>query len=108
MITGNQYFYLPQPAEGDKRPRNVWGVLKGFGKAYSRYYVRRDKCQAGAVPHNIEVRFLGAWSVYTHCTSKREARRAKAYYRSRMNWHLRIVSAVGTYCDYPKQRGGNA
>lgn len=41
---GNQYFLLPpQPKSNDKRPRNAFGYLIGFGKAASAYYRRLDK-----------------------------------------------------------------
>ena len=41
---GNQYFLLPpQPEPNDKRPRNAFGYLLGFGKAAKAYYAKRDK-----------------------------------------------------------------
>lgn len=41
---GNQYFLLPlQPKPSDKRPRNAFGYLIGFGKAAKAYYEKRDK-----------------------------------------------------------------
>jgi len=41
---GNQYFLLPpQPEPNDKRPRNAFGYLIGFGKAAKAYYAKRDK-----------------------------------------------------------------
>lgn len=41
---GNQYFLLPpQPEPNDKRPRNAFGFLIGFGKAAKAYYAKRDK-----------------------------------------------------------------
>ncbi len=41
---GNQYFLLPpQPKPNDKRLRNTFGYLIGFGKAAKAYYAKRDK-----------------------------------------------------------------
>ncbi len=41
-IYNNQFFILPrQPAADDRRPRNAFGFLLGFGEAYSAYYNRR-------------------------------------------------------------------
>lgn len=41
---GNQYFLLPpQPDPKDRRPRNAFGYLIGFGKAAKAYYAKRDK-----------------------------------------------------------------
>lgn len=46
---GNQYFLLPpQPKASDKRPRNAFGYLLGFGKAASAYYRMLDKGTAKA------------------------------------------------------------
>lgn len=43
-MTGNQYFILPpQPDPKDRRPRNAFGYLIGFGKAAAAYYRKRDK-----------------------------------------------------------------
>ena len=43
-MLGNQYFLLPaQPDPDDRRPRNAFGFLVGFGKAASAYYKKRDK-----------------------------------------------------------------
>ncbi len=48
-MTGNQYFLLPpQPDPNDRRPRNAFGFLIGFGKAASAYYKKRDKQAAKA------------------------------------------------------------
>ena len=42
-MLGNQYFLLPpQPDPNDRRPRNAFGFLLGFGKAASAYYRKRD------------------------------------------------------------------
>lgn len=41
---GNEYFLLtPQTDPNDKRPRNAFGYLIGFGKAAKAYYEKRDK-----------------------------------------------------------------
>jgi len=41
---GDQYFLLtPQPDPNDKRPRNAFGYLIGFGKAAKAYYAKLDK-----------------------------------------------------------------
>ena len=41
---GIQYFLLPpQPEPDDKRPRNAFGYLIGFGRAAKAYYAKRDK-----------------------------------------------------------------
>ena len=40
--TMGRTFLLQPPKPGDTRPRNVWGVLKGFGKAYKEHYDRLD------------------------------------------------------------------
>jgi hypothetical protein len=37
-MTPNGPFYLSQPDPTDTRPRNAFGILLGFGKAYSEYY----------------------------------------------------------------------
>ena len=43
-MQGNQYFLLPpQPEPNDKRPRNAFGYLIGFGKAAKAYYAKRNK-----------------------------------------------------------------
>lgn len=43
-MIGNQYFLLPpQPDPNDRRPRNAFGFLIGFGKAAQAYYEKRDK-----------------------------------------------------------------
>ena len=43
---GNQYFLLPPPDPKDRRPRNAFGYLIGFGKAAKAYYAKRDKQDA--------------------------------------------------------------
>jgi len=44
---GNQHFILPpQPKPNDKRPRNAFGYLLGFGKAAKAYYEKQDKKKA--------------------------------------------------------------
>ena len=53
----NQYFLLPaQPDPKDRRPRNAFGFLIGFGKAASAYYKKRDKqiakAKAAKTPKN--------------------------------------------------------
>lgn len=45
-MTPNGPFYLSQPEPGDDRPRNAFGILIGFGQAYSEYYRRRDTMNA--------------------------------------------------------------
>lgn len=48
-MLGNQYFILPpQPDPSDRRPRNAFGYLLGFGKAAKAYYRKRDKQAAKA------------------------------------------------------------
>ena len=48
-MPGNQYFILPaQPDPSDRRPRNAFGFLLGFGKAASAYYRKRDRLAAKA------------------------------------------------------------
>lgn len=48
-MQGNQYFILPpQPDPNDRRPRNAFGYLIGFGKAASAYHRMRDKQMAKA------------------------------------------------------------
>ena len=48
-MTGNQYFLLPpQPDPKDRRPRNAFGYLIGFGKAASAYYRKKDRQAAKA------------------------------------------------------------
>ena len=48
-MLGNQYFLLPpQPDPKDRRPRNAFGYLIGFGKAMKAYYRKRDKAKAKA------------------------------------------------------------
>ena len=43
-MLANQYFLLPpQPDPKDRRPRNAFGFLVGFGKAARAYYAKRDK-----------------------------------------------------------------
>ena len=43
-MLSNQYFLLPpQPDPKDRRPRNAFGFLIGFGKAAKAYYEKRDK-----------------------------------------------------------------
>ncbi|MGE3406433.1 MAG: hypothetical protein AB7I37_06420 [Pirellulales bacterium] len=46
-MLGNQYFILPpQPKPNDKRPRNAFGFLIGFGKAAKAYYEKQDRAKA--------------------------------------------------------------
>ena len=46
-LIGNQHFLLPpQPKPSDKRPRNGFGFLLGFGKAAKAYYEKCDKANA--------------------------------------------------------------
>ena len=48
-MPGNQYFLLPpQPDPNDRRPRNAFGYLLGFGKAAAAYYQKRDRQAAKA------------------------------------------------------------
>jgi hypothetical protein len=48
-MSGNQYFLLPpQPDPKDRRKRNAFGYLIGFGKAASAYYLKRDRQAAKA------------------------------------------------------------
>ena len=43
-MLGNQYFLSPpQPDPNDRRPRNAFGYLIGFGKAASAFYKKRAK-----------------------------------------------------------------
>jgi len=35
--------YVAEPKPNDNRPRNGFGILKGFGQAYSAYYKKQDK-----------------------------------------------------------------
>jgi hypothetical protein len=42
-MTPNGPFYLSNPVPADNRPRNSFGVLTGFGKAYAAFYAARDK-----------------------------------------------------------------
>ncbi len=43
-MNGNQFFLLPpQPKSNDKRPRNAFGFLLGFGKAAKAYYAKLNK-----------------------------------------------------------------
>ena len=43
-MTRNQHFLLPlQPDPKDRRPRNAFGFLIGFGKAMKAYYEKWDK-----------------------------------------------------------------
>ena len=52
-MLGNQYFLLPpQPDPKDRRPRNAFGFLIGFGKAAKAYYKKRDKKSAKAKASN--------------------------------------------------------
>lgn len=46
-MQGNHHFHLANPAlQGiDKRPRNAFGVLLGFGQAYAAHYRALDKRQ---------------------------------------------------------------
>jgi len=43
MNTPNGPFYLPEPEPDDERPRNAFGFLIGFGKAYAEYYARQEQ-----------------------------------------------------------------
>jgi hypothetical protein len=36
----------PQPDSKDRRPRNAFGFLIGFGKAAKAYYEKQDKAKA--------------------------------------------------------------
>lgn len=48
-MPGNQYFLLPpQPDPNDRRKRNAFGYLIGFGKAAKAYYAKRDRQAAKA------------------------------------------------------------
>lgn len=38
----NRFFIISPPKDDDDRPRNAFGVLTGFGEAYSAWYDRRD------------------------------------------------------------------
>lgn len=43
-VTNNQPFILPpQPDPKDRRPRNAFGYLIGFGEAAKAYYRKRDE-----------------------------------------------------------------
>lgn len=43
-MNGNQYFLLgPTPPKSDKRKRNAFGILLGFGKAMAAYYRRKER-----------------------------------------------------------------
>lgn len=43
-VLGNQYFLLgSNPKPNDKRPRNAFGILIGFGQAYSEYWAKKDE-----------------------------------------------------------------
>jgi len=43
-MIGNQHFLLPpQPKPNDKRPRDAFGYLLGFGKAMKAYHEKQDK-----------------------------------------------------------------
>ena len=47
FVEANQYFLLPpQPAPKDRRPRNAFGFLTGFGKAAAAYYRKRNLTKA--------------------------------------------------------------
>jgi len=37
--------YIAPPKPNDNRPRNGFGILKGFGQAYSAYYKKQDKAK---------------------------------------------------------------
>ena len=46
-MLGNQYFLLPpQPDPKDRRPRNAFGFLIGFGKGATVYFEKQDKAKA--------------------------------------------------------------
>ena len=48
-MLGNRYFLLPpQPDPKDRRPRNAFGFLIGFGKAATAYFKKQDKLKAKA------------------------------------------------------------
>ena len=48
-MPGNQYFILPpQPDPKDRRKRNAFGYLIGFGKAASASYRKKDRLAAKA------------------------------------------------------------
>jgi hypothetical protein len=42
-LPGNHFILPAQPHPKDKRPRNAFGFLTGFGKAYKAFYEERDK-----------------------------------------------------------------
>lgn len=43
-MTPSIIFVMPkQPRPTDRRPRNAFGFLKGFGRACSTYYQKRKK-----------------------------------------------------------------
>jgi hypothetical protein len=49
-MLGNQSFLLPpQPDAKNRRPRNAFRYLIGFGKAAKAYYEQRDKQIAKAM-----------------------------------------------------------
>jgi hypothetical protein len=43
MKEPQQHFIINAPEPGDTRPRNAFGVLIGFGKAYNEYHERKDR-----------------------------------------------------------------
>lgn len=49
----NGPFYLPStPKPKDRHKYNAFGFHKGFGKAFSAFYRRRDKHRRGTPPAN--------------------------------------------------------
>ncbi len=42
MKNPGPHFIVPEPLPNDRRPRNAFGILKGFGKAYAAYYAAQD------------------------------------------------------------------
>ena len=49
MTTPNGVFLLPpQPEPEDTLPRNAFGYLLGFGKAYAAYYRQQDEAARGS------------------------------------------------------------
>lgn len=47
----NPAFLLPRnPEPGDDRPRNAFGILIGFGEAYSKYYDDKERVARQAQP----------------------------------------------------------
>lgn len=60
----------------------------------------RNKCRVpncsicqGGIATNILVKFLGEWSIYMRCRSRRQARLMLKLTRERCSWPLRIEQA---------------